>query len=166
MYSSILATIAILLTFYNLYLLNTHNKKSLKPYLLINTDIDTAEAFIEIYLINKGVGPCIITDFNLIYRGEQIDINDYSYFRKRIDETAIQIAKSKGYASEISIRRSIRQIENNRTALAVNERARFLRVEFEDYEVLRDLVANIKINCEYKSIYNQKNSIQYISGVK
>ena len=60
----------------------------------------------------------------------------------------------------------MREIENNRTVLAVNERIRFLRVESKHFEIVKELMANIEINCEYKSIYNQKNTVDYKSGIK
>lgn len=166
MYSSIVATVAILLTILNLILLNKHNKKTLKPYLLINTDIAIDEGFIEIYIVNKGVGPAIISDFNLFYKGNPINTNDYKYLIKKIDQLALTIAKEKDLADYLEVRRSFREIENNRTVLAANERIRFLRVESEHFELVTELMANVEIDCEYKSIYDEKERVDYKSGIR
>jgi|GEM_PF-5920932 len=165
MYSTVFSAIAITLTLINLYLLYTHNKKSLKPYLLINTDIDTNKSFFEIYFINKGVGPAIITDFKFKYRGEKIDASDYNNLVQSLDSMAKQIAIEKGI-SDLDIFRSIRQIENDRVVLAPNERLKFIRVESEHYDLLKELMANIDINCQYKSIYDQEETVNYISGIR
>lgn len=166
MYSSIIATVAIILTIINLILLYNHNKKTLKPYLLINTDIETNEGFIEIYLINKGVGPAIISDFRLSYKGNSIDTSNYKYLIGKIDQLALRIAKEKDLPEPLEVRRSLREIENNRTVLAANERIRFLRVEPEHFKLVTELMSNVEIDCEYKSIYDEKERVDYKSGIK
>lgn len=46
-----------------------HNILSMKPYLIFRANTNTREGKIKLWIANKGLGPCIFTEFKMHYEG-------------------------------------------------------------------------------------------------
>lgn len=157
---------AVYFTYRGLEKVEEHNRKSVKPYLLIDTDIGQDEAFAEIYFVNKGVGPAIITDFKMKYKQHPIDAGDYINILNAIDEVSKKSILELGLKERQEVYRSAKQIDVNREALAVDEKMSFIRIEADNYKLIEKIISGFEITCEFKSIYEEKDKVFYESGIR
>lgn len=159
MYSAVTATIAIFLTIINLWLLNEHNKKSFRPYLLAQINMELAKGIIQIYLVNKGVGPAIISEYKFELRGEEIDTKDHRDIRKKLLQASIELAKEKCInPPKINIQN--KQIYPYKEVLAPGDTLPLITLTSNNFKFINDLLSDFEMNFTYESIYEVEQNIK------
>lgn len=142
MLSLLISALALLATFYQLYLQRVHNEKSLKP--LGQIDVVDHRNRIYIYIRNNGMGPMIIDRLTFIKEGKHYtDIED-----------CLTLAR-KSYMS-ISTTESLKRVVLPNAYLTVFE------TQFEDNEgeieknMVRKQLAPISLKVVCRDIYDNK----------
>lgn len=115
-----------------------HNRLTVKPYIDITRFTNSDERTLEIKVSNQGYGPAIVKSFELVYDG-----NSYSNWNSVLDAAGegdnIRFLNNYGEGSLI--------------ASGKEEVIMRLKTEFND--------KNITVKIEYKSIYNEEDSIEF-----
>ena len=159
MYSAITATIAILLTVINLWLLNEHNKKSFRPYLLAQIKMDMDNGIIQIYLANKGVGPAIISEYKFEIRGEEVDTKDHRDIRRKISEASVELANEKNVEPPpLNIQN--KQIYPYKEVLSSGDTLALVTLRSNDFQFINDLLSDIEMDFTYESIYEVEQEVK------
>ena len=90
--SVIISGLALLATFYQLYLQRVHNEKSLKP--LGQIDLPDYKKQVAVHIRNNGLGPLILDRLTFIKDDQQytsidncLDLDPRSYMRMAISDT-------------------------------------------------------------------------------
>jgi hypothetical protein len=89
--ATVVSVCTLSLSFYQAHLNRKQQYASVWPYLMVSTtnvslDDGTPQFYIEVY--NKGVGPAMIEDFDLIYQSRHFH-DEYDYFRTAMIQKGI-----------------------------------------------------------------------------
>ncbi|WP_421828340.1 hypothetical protein [Larkinella sp.] len=94
--SVIISGLALLATFYQLYLQRVHNEKSLKP--LGQIDLPDYKKQVAVHIRNNGLGPLILDRLTFIKDDQQytsidncLDLDPRSYMRMAISDTVKRV---------------------------------------------------------------------------
>ncbi|RDB07816.1 hypothetical protein DVG78_01815 [Runella aurantiaca] len=152
--SIIISTLALLATFYQLYLQRVHNEKSLKP--LGQIDVVDHRSRIYIYIRNNGMGPMIIDRLTFTKAEQQ-----YTNL-----EDCLELDR-RSYMS-ISTGDKLKRVVLPNAHLIVFE------TQFEDHEdeaekdTVRKQLAPISLKAECRDIYDNKiifeRTLEWFSG--
>ncbi|MDF7816777.1 hypothetical protein P1X15_04185 [Runella sp. MFBS21] len=140
--SIIISTLALLATFYQLYLQRVHNEKSLKP--LAQIDVVDHRNRIYIYLRNNGMGPMIIDRLTFIKEEKQY--------------TKLEDCLELDRRSYLSIAAS----DTLKRVVLPNAHLIVFETQFEDHEGeaekdnVRKQLAPISLKAECRDIYDNK----------
>ncbi|QDK82638.1 hypothetical protein EXU85_30130 [Spirosoma sp. KCTC 42546] len=92
----LISVLALLATFYQLYLQRVHNEKSLKP--LGQIDLPDYNKQLAVHVRNNGLGPLIIDRLTFVKDGQSctniedcLDLNPRSYMRMTINTTVKRV---------------------------------------------------------------------------
>ena len=72
-WSLIIAIAAFLISFAVFWITKKHNQLSVKPLFLFRINTDRHTGKIKIFIMNKGLGPCIINDFVYYYNDKKLE---------------------------------------------------------------------------------------------
>jgi hypothetical protein len=136
----IISILALLATFYQLYLQRMHNEKSLKP--LGQIDLPDYKKQVAVHIRNNGLGPLILDRLTFIKDGQQhpsiddcLHLDSKSYMRMAVSDT-------------------MKRVVLPNTHLVVFE------TQFEDHESeieqARKQLASITLKVEARDIYDNK----------
>jgi len=142
----IISILALLATFYQLYLQRTHNEKSLKP--LAQIDLPDYNKQLAVYIRNNGLGPLIIDRLLFVKDGQPypaiddcLDLDPKSYMR-------------------VAITNAVKRV------VLPNEHLVVFETRFDEHEGeavidhARQQLAPIKLKVEFRDIYDNKMSIE------
>ncbi|MFN8343464.1 MAG: hypothetical protein U0X91_00580 [Spirosomataceae bacterium] len=123
----IISVLALLATFYQLYLQRVHNEKSLRP--LGQIDLRDRNKLIALYLTNNGMGPMLIDKITFFKEGksystieECLRLGARAYRRISISESGKKVilpsASLEVFAAELETHEGEAALENVRTQLS------------------------------------------------
>ena len=104
-----LSILALLATFYQLYLQRVHNEKSLQP--LVQIDVVDRDRLIAVRVQNNGLGPFIIERLSFIKDGEAyhsikkcVSLDPQSYHNVSVTDTVKKIILPDSFLDVFSVR--------------------------------------------------------------
>lgn len=153
--SLLVATCALLTTFWQVRLSRKHNKLSVKPFLSVHKVLVTGKTPI-IKIINNGIGPAFINNIYLKYNGELFTLssNDsIEYFLNSLGYPTNKLYKALCFKSKLSLSANSEVELLSFTPSKCDER-------FElNKRIIRELM-KVNVNVEYSCIYegNYKTS--------
>jgi hypothetical protein len=145
---------AFVATFWQAYISRQHNKLSVKPHLIGFSDNSSGGAEFHLFIQNNGVGPALITSFQITIDGNKIE-------KSSVDET-IKTIKNKLFPK---FNCNLVCSESDESyMMAVNEKLTVFRFVFDANDrptlnTIDDARNRIKVNVDYESIYKEKFSL-------
>lgn len=140
--SLIISLLALLATFYQLYLQRVHNEKSLKPLVQINLTDDAG--LIYVHIQNNGVGPFLVEKFLFSKNGRV-----YSNIRDCLK-------LSPRFYQYIPINESVKKVVPPGTYLEVFSKQFDGKVTDSEIDDVRHQLAVLKLKVEGRDIYNNR----------
>jgi hypothetical protein len=136
-----LSILALLATFYQLYLQRIHNEKSVKPLLQIDLGDRKTQLFVRVQ--NNGLGPLIIDRLVFIKEGREftaledcLDLDPKSYMRTAVNETVSKVIVPGSYLTVFE-----KNIENLTEA---------------EVDQIRDMLSAISLRVMGQDIYDNR----------
>jgi hypothetical protein len=136
-----LSILALLATFYQLYLQRIHNEKSVKPLLQIDLGDHKTQLFVRVQ--NNGLGPLIVDRLVFTKEGRKffcledcLDLDPKSYMRVAVSETVSKVIVPGSYLTVFE-----KNIENLTEAEA---------------DQIRDILSAISMRVMGKDIYDNR----------
>jgi hypothetical protein len=148
----IISVLALLATFYQLYLQRIHNEKSLKP--LGQVDLGDQKKRLYIHIQNNGLGPMLIDTLTFINQGHHyfaisdcLSLDPKSYWHILLSNTAKKIILPNAYLVVFE-----KNIESH---------------SLEEIESIRKQLSSITLKVDYRDIYENrftlKRSLEWFS---
>lgn len=141
-----IALLALIATFYQLYLQRGHNEKSLKP--LGQVDFLNSQKRIYVHIQNNGVGPLIIEKLTFIKDGKEysniqdcLDLDPKSYMHIPVGDTAKKIILHGSYLEIFS------------TSFDENDGD-------PEKEIVRKQLSVLALKADCRDIYDNKTTIE------
>lgn len=138
----IIPLLALLATFYQLYLQRVHNEKSLKP--LAQIDLMDRKKLLYVHIQNNGVGPLIVEKLTFFKNGKSysniedcLELNPKSYQHLLISDSIQKVVLTGSYLEIFS-----KQFEESDTD--------------ETMDHVRQQLAALKLRVDGRDIYNNK----------
>jgi hypothetical protein len=152
--SNVIALSALGATFLQAYISRQHNKLSVKPHINLNFDNSSCGAEFNLYIQNNGVGPALITNFQVFIDEKKVEIGD--------TEEAIETIARRLFP-EFNCK-LVKGVLNEKDMLAVNEkftvfRFVFISPDYPTFSNIDDAKNRVKVNIKYESIYKEKFSL-------
>ena len=150
-FSSITAVIALLFSFYGLYLQRKHNRLSVKPN--ANFIFGNYENDIYVKLRNTGLGPLVIVKNSITFEGK-----NYTAIIETLDEKLLEIVYT-DFCESIDSR-----------TLPPGDEIFLIRYQTHDrkdaknIKLLRKHLSKLVFNIEYKDFYNKKYPVSCRDG--
>jgi hypothetical protein len=137
-----LSILALVATFYQLYLQRIHNEKSVKPLVQIN--LTDHNGLVYVHIQNNGLGPMIIEKL-IFTRGDQVyhDITECLSLNPRTYQ-------------HVFISASIKKVVPHGTYLEVFSRLFDGNSTKEEIDVVRQELASLRLTVEGKDMYDKK----------
>jgi hypothetical protein len=144
--SVIISGLALLATFYQLYLQRVHNEKSLKP--LGQIDLPDYKKQVAVHIRNNGLGPLILERLTFIKDGQQyssiddcLDLDPRSYMRMAISDTVKRVVLPNAHLVVFET-----QFEDHESEIEINQ--------------ARKQLASITLKVEGRDIYDNKITLE------
>lgn len=155
------ALCALVLTIWTILMQRKHNKLSLRPLLSFAAEQDAQNNRVIIHhrLRNGGVGPAVIQDFEVYYKGALIDKNNYTKALPKMSEALGDFAEHCNTKFGC-VRKNI--------FLAANEEKTIIYIDYpldvytHKHSFVTSLVEDFCFKIKYKSIYEE--SFLYIDA--
>lgn len=141
-----ISLLALLATFYQLYLQRVHNEKSLKP--LAQIDLLDRDRLLYVHIQNNGVGPLVVEKLTFIKDDKQyhnieycLSLNPRSYQHILISEFVQKVVLAGSYLEVFSKQFSAEDTH-------------------EQMDDIRQELASLKLRVEGRDIYDNKVSVE------
>jgi len=142
-------------------LIETQNHLSTMPYLLFDASQNGEENIFSIDLVNYGVGPVIIENMRIFYKGESYEMGTVEFFQKNIPEMERDSINVMNYSS---IRQGIAIPANGRrNIVTIGGSEKNYRDFLKIFSKIQGEGFNYQI--KYKSIYNDHWQIESKSNI-
>ena len=144
----IIAGLALLLTVWQGWQTRKHNRLSVKPLLKITSDGSKPHRvqWLELKIINQGLGPAIIKNFILQFDGKELTRNNYRSHLRKLNE------KLEGRGNEVLKMGFL----ISDSVLKMGESNLLLNIKYDSEIYNMDSLKKIDILVEYYSIYKDK----------
>lgn len=141
----LISVLALLATFYQLYLQRLHNEKSLKP--LGQIDLVDSKTQIYVYIQNSGLGPLILDKLIFVRDNKEytkisdcLDLDTKSYWHMLVTDTVKKVVLPNSHFIVFE-----KNIENYIS---------------DDIDYIRKQLASITLKVAYRDIYDNKFSFE------
>ncbi len=123
-----------------------HNRLSLRPFLVAVGDIDRKDnvVYFDFQLTNRGVGPAIIKEIELLFNDKVVSSNDYKSYN-------------------VFLRNEMRQFVDEKIGfidcgdvMSVENKQRMWTLKYPDTKNNSDFVGKLSLRIKYQSIYKGK----------
>jgi hypothetical protein len=148
--SAIIALCALGLTLWQAYVSRQHNRLSVTPYLTTWSHNDTDQHRYSVEILNNGIGPALINNFQVFVDGHQVKGDDLELIKKSLkllfpqyQYNAYNSYLSEGYMMAPKESRNLVMIQ-------------FFGPNFPKPEEIEHSTKRVKILIEYESIYREK----------
>lgn len=142
-------------------LIETQNHLSTMPYLLFEASQNGEENMYVLDLVNYGVGPVIIENMKIFYKGESYEMGIVEFFKKNIPEMERDSINVMNFSS---IRQGIAIPANGRrNIVTIGGSEKNYQAFLKIFSKIQDEGFNYQIN--YKSIYNDHWKIESKNNV-
>lgn len=142
----IISLLALLATFYQLYLQRVHNEKSLKP--LAQIDLMDRDKLLYVHIQNNGVGPLVVEKLAFVKDDKRyhniehcLSLSPRSYQHILITESVKKVVLAGGYIEVFS-----KQFSEEDT--------------HEKMDDVRQQLASLKLKVEGRDIYSNKVTVE------
>ena len=140
-----ISLLALLATFYQLYLQRVHNEKSLKP--LVQIDLLDRDRLLYVHIQNNGVGPLIVEKLTFVKDDKHYD---------KIEQC---LSLSPRSYQHITVSDSVQKVVLAGAYLEVFAK-QFSEDMQDQMDDVRQQLASLKIKVESRDIYNNKMTVE------
>ena len=135
-----------------------HNRLSIQPYLAAQMKTSKTEAAhdpniklecLEIKVVNRGIGPAVITDFTLFFAGEPLADNDHKDYQIALKEKIMN--KSVGKSTTIELTSILKS-----DIIAIGEEQVVLKIQYDpkdENDETVDKFYQLDLQIKYQSMY-------------
>ena len=156
-YEFIIALTALCISLWTIFSTRIHNRLSVRPYIDIVQTQNPDKDIIYCELVNNGIGPAIIQKPTLIkYNGKKYEnLNNIFY---EVDRNI--------WVNDIDWNKDLHMTTDEETnfTIPVNGKVPLYQIHIKNndaYKVIRNILFRIKIEQEYKDIYNKKYTTSF-----